>query len=294
MKQRFLIEIPEAFQTYIYENNRKVIPSSAAITVYRPGSGEKLKDNAAMAVGSDGLLSYELSATDNGIAGTDYKAVVCYSLNSKTYYTTLFYDVVRSRLSKVVTDDDVINELPQIKDNGWKVRGTVKGGSNNTIVDAELKRYEDGYFTGGLAYSVELNETREITGFTSSTGTVATTPFSSAVTAGNYILTRSYSTEIQRAFEKIEERIAGLGKRPHLVLDPYDLREAHIYMSVAEVCKGLAASSGDLWWDMWKEYEKKGDTAFGSINFKYDYSEDGFISGGENSAGPGIRRAARG
>ena len=46
-----------------------------------------------------------------------------------------------------------MNELPQLKDNGWRVHGTADSGSTTTLIDAELKRYEDDYFTGGLAYS---------------------------------------------------------------------------------------------------------------------------------------------
>lgn len=282
MKQQFLINTQDSFQTYIYENNRKIIPASALATIYKPGGNAKLVDGLPMAIGADGLLSYELSASDNASVGVNYKAVIAYVYNSKTYYATLFYDVVRSRLQKVITDEDIINELPQLRDNGWKVSGTAESGTDSTIVDTELKRYEDDYFTGGTAYSTDKDEKREVTGFASSTGTVTVSAFSSAVAAGEkYILTRSFSKEIQRAFEKIEEKFVRLGKRPHLVLDPYDLREAHIYYSVAEACKGFVTESENIWWQLWKEYEKKAEDTFGSLELKYDFSNDGYIAGGE-------------
>lgn len=282
MKQQFIKDTADSFKTYIYENNRKVVPVSAFITIYKPGGSALLVENGAMAVAADGLLSYALGAPDNSAAGENYKAVVTYQHNSKSWYITLFYDVVNARLTSVITDDDITAELPQLKDNGWKVRGTALSGSATTIVDPGLKRYEDDYFTGGLAYSPAKDETREITGFASATGTVTTVDFSAPVAAGEkYTLTRSYSRETQRAFEKMEDMLVRLGKRPHLVLDPYDLREAHIYLSVSEVCRGMATGSDDFWWDMWKEYEKKAGEAFGSINFKYDSSGDGYIASGE-------------
>lgn len=294
MKQQFLKNTPDTFQTYIYENNRKIVPSSALLTVYKPGGDATLVNGAAMAVGADGLLSYSLSASDNASIGVNYKAVVSYVYNAKTYYATLFYDVVNAKLSKVVTDEDAITELPQLKDNSWTVRGTAKNGTVTTIVDQDLTRYEDGYFTGGVAYSAAKDEKREITGFVSSTGTVTTEAFSSTISAGErYILSRSFSREIQRAFEKIEEKLVRLGKRPELVLDPYDLREAHIYFSVAEACKGLITGNNTFWWEMWKEYEKKAEEAFAEINFKYDSSSDGYISGAESEVKFGTLGACR-
>lgn len=294
MKQQLLAGTAGAFKIYVYEYNQKIVPSSASLTVYKPGGDVKLVDNASMTVGPDGLLSYGLTAEDNSTADMNYKADITYVCGADTYYTTHFYDVVKSRLVKVVVDDDVVAELPQLKDNGWRVRGTAEGGSAATIVDSELKRYEDDYFTGGLAYSLDKDESREITDFVSATGTVTTANFSAAVAAGDkYILTRSYSREIQRAFEKIEEKLIRLGKRPELVLDPYDLREVHIYYSVAEVCKGLITGDESFWWEMWKSYEKKADEIFGAVNFKYDASSDGYITGGEESARVGVIRVGR-
>lgn len=224
MKQQFIVNTADTFKTCIYENNRVIMPGSALITVWGPG-GNKLIDNAVMSVGSDGLLSFNLSQVDNEYAGLNYRAVIAYAYNDSVSYATLFYDVVNSKLLKVVTDEDVVSELPQLRDNGWRERGVAEGGSASSITDSGLKRYGDDYFTGGLAYSVDKDETREIKGFASATGTVITGDFSAAVAAGEkYVLTRSFSKEIQRAFEKMTERLERMGKRPHLVLDPYDLR----------------------------------------------------------------------
>ena len=283
MRQQFLVAIAGTFETYVFENNRKAVPASATLTVYEPGSTTKLIDAAAMTVAADGLLSYALTATHNEDAGENYKAVIAYVVSGTTYYSTLFYDVVNSKLNKVITDEDIVNELPQLKDNGWKVRGTAESGATTTIVDAELKRYEDDYFTGGFAYSLDKDEEREITDFVSATGTVTTAAFSTAVTTDRYILTRSFSKEIQRAFEKLEDLLRRSGRRPQLILDPNDLREVHIIQSVAEVCKGLAKEENSVWWALWQEYDKRAYAIFKSLNLKYDESGDGVISGGEEN-----------
>ena len=211
------------------------------------------------------------------------KAVVAYVVSAVTYYTTLFYDVVNAKLHTVITDVDIVSELPQLKENGWRVNGTAESGSATSIVNSELTHYGDDYFTGGLAFSIDKDETREITDFVGSTGTVTTLAFSSSVSTDKYVLTRSYTSEIERAFEKLEAMLASKGMRPHLILDPYDLREVHIYLSVAEVLKGFVIEEDSSWWRLWKEYELKGVESFKSINFKYDTSADGFIATSEES-----------
>ena len=57
MRQQFLVDTAETFQTYVYENNRKIVPASATLTVYKPGSTDKFINAAVMTIGSDGLLS---------------------------------------------------------------------------------------------------------------------------------------------------------------------------------------------------------------------------------------------
>lgn len=279
MKQQFLADIVDTFRTYIYEHNRKVVPTSATLTVYKPGSTTKLIDAAAMTVAGDGLLSYALTAVHNDVAGENYKCVIAYVISGTTYYTTIFYDVVNSKLAAVITDDDLIAELPQIKDRNYRVHGTASGGSTTTIVSMELSYYVDDYFTGGLATNLTNEQTREITDFVSSTGTVTTATFATANAAGNkYMLQRSFTREINRAFEKIEEELTKKGKRAYLVLDPNDLRGTHILFAVAEVCKGMTTEGeGSYWWEMWKDYEKKAMESFSSLNFKYDSSGDGIF-----------------
>lgn len=293
MKQQFLADTIDSFRTYIYESNLKAVPESAYVRIFMPG-GALLVARSAMNIGADGLLSYELSAAANSKPGLDYKAEVEYSIDSKTHYAVLFYDVVRSRLAKVITDDDIFSELPQLSDRGWSVSGTAEGGSATTIVDSRLKRYGDGYFTGGVAVCPSKGETREIRDFDAASGTLTTEAFSSSVASGEkYSLTRSFSREIQRAFEKLEDELKRLGKRPHLVLDSQDLREAHIYLSVAEACKGLASENKGIWWELWKEYEGKAVRAYSGLRLKYDYSGDGSINGAEAELAFGSLKAGR-
>lgn len=294
MRQQFLLDTAETFQAYVYENNRKLVPDSAIITVTSPGGDTAIVSAQAMTVQADGRLDYDLTADSNDTADDNYKAIIAYVSGGTTFTITLFYDVVISKLVKVITDEDIVAELPQLRDNGWRVFGTSESGSTTTIIDADLVQFSDDYFTGGLAYSITQDETREITDFVSSTGTVTTIAFGSSAETDKYVLTQAYTKEIQRAFEKIEDLLIRKGRRPHLILDPQDLREVHIIMSVTEICKGLVRGDTDgVWWDFMTKYDKLGFSMFNSITFKYDESEDGVISDEEEEGGF-TRRLGRG
>ena len=282
MKQNFLLDIAETFKTYIFEDNQRIVPTSAVITIFKPGGTTELVSGAGMSVAADGLLSYALTADDNNTADENYRAVVSY-VSGATFHATIFYDVVRSKLHKVIVDEDVVNELPQLRDNGWRKHGTAESGSETTIVDSNLNHFPDDHFTGGLAYSIDKDETRQITNFVGSTGTVTTSAFSGAIATDKYILTRSYTKEIQRAFEKIEELLVSAGRRPDLILDSGDLRGVHILFATAEVCKGMVTEDAGMWFEFMSRYENKADKAFNKLNLKYDDSDDGVISEPEES-----------
>lgn len=284
IRQQMLVNQTSSFQAFVFESNQKVVPDSARLTIFKPGGSTELVSDQAMSVTPDGLLTYNLTADDNGTVDGNYKAVILYVVSGTTFTAVLFYDVVHSKLVKVITDEDVVSELPQLRTlNGWRINGTASSGTTTTIVDLNLTVYEDDHFTGGTAYSIDKGETRAITDFGQVTGTVTTEAFSGAISTDKYVLTRSYTKEIQRAFDKLEERLRAMGRRSHLILDPYDLREVHIYMSVAEITKGLAVEEESLWWEFWKSYDKLAGKTLKALNFKYDQSEDGFLAGSEEA-----------
>lgn len=296
MKQQFIIDVAGSFQTYIYGDNKKVVPTSANITVSLPGSVTELVAQTAMTVASDGLLSYDLTTANNSLADENYKVVIDYLVGAETFYVTLYYDVVNSKIHIVITDVDVVNEFPQFRGAGWRTNGTAQSGSTTTLVDAELsgERYPDDYFTGGTLHSIDRDETRFVEDFSSATGTVTTEAFTGAIATDKYVLTKSYTTEIKRAFEKIEDLLNRSGRRPHLIIDSGDLREVHLTYAIAQVALGMSTEKDDFWWSTWKEYKNLGYAIFQDLNLKYDESGDGNISEVEEDVGFTPKKSVRG
>ena len=279
MNQQFIEGVADTFNQDIYQYNLKIVPTSATITIYKPGSTEKVVDGVAMAVAVDGRLSYDLTTTHTETADLNYKVEISYSYNAITYPIVAFFDVVKVRLSKVITDQDIVDELPQLKDNGWRVHGDAESGSATTIVDTNLKRYPDDYFAGGIAYSFDKDEERKIEDFVASTGTVTVVAFTGPIVTDKYVLTQPYTREINSAWDELWDDLVSNGLKPHLILDSQDLRAVHISYTVRNICRGLSRDGeGTFWWEMWKSYEKTARYAFKSLHVKYDESEDGYIS----------------
>lgn len=293
-RQKFIVDTASTFQTYIYEDGLKIVPTSATITVNKPNSEDDLITAQAMTVGGDGLLSYALTSGNNDTLDKNYQAVISYVVDAVTFEAVVYYDVVNHKLQYVITDDDLMKELPQISEQGYREYGTATSGSATTIVDLELQRFADNYFNGGLAVDLDNEEKREITNFVSSTGTVTTTTFSNAISTNKYMLVRSYTREIETAFDKIKSMIKMDGQNPEQFTDGDDLKLVHIYLSVAEVCKSFSTATESYWWDLWQKYETKGEKLFDSIEYKYDDNNDGIISSGEEGFSNRVRTTGRG
>lgn len=280
-KQEFLADTAGTFQLYVYEGNQKVVPTGATITVYSPFTADDIISAQAMTVDSDGLLNYALTTTHNADIEDNFQATISYVVGGVTFQATAFYDVVYFILASVITDDDVVQELPQITEKGYTEYGTATSGSTTTIVDLNLSRYPNDYFNGGLAESFTQGEKRLITDFASSTGTITVEAFSGAVVTDKFMLRRSYTREIERALDKIRDRIRKKGLKHNLILDGSDLRSVHLYQTIAEICKSFVVARDDVWWNFMEKFDEMADAEFRDFKFKYDNDEGGVLDSSE-------------
>jgi hypothetical protein len=282
MNQAFLIDRASTFSTYVYEDNQIIIPDSATITIRKPNTTVELITAQAMTVEADGELTFALTAGNNDTADMSYQATVSYVVGSVTEDVIVYYDIVRSKLRQVITNDDIRRELPSIKGKEWKALGTVISGSTTTIVDLNLSHYEDDYFTGGIATNLTNNETRKITDFASSTGTVTTDTFTTTNGANEkYVLQRAFTDEIDNAWEKLISMLRESGKFHNLILDSQDLRQVHILLTCAGIARGFSNDQDEYWFAREEKYEKQFQERYKSLNLKYDASDDGVTSSGE-------------
>ena len=287
MKQQVLYQKTDTLRLTIYSGNRASIPSSALITLYKTDGNTVLQTQTSASVNSTtGEMTYSLTTTHTATLGLNYKAVWQYVISGTTYYETQLFDVVRSILSIPITDDDLYAELPSLRKANVQDTGTVISATTNTIVDTKKRKESDDYWKGGIIETLSgtgSGQTRDITGFTQSTGTVsvspnwATTPDSTTT----YRIVKSWTTAIETGFEKIEQMLYNKGKRDALILEASQIKVPLVYLVIHTICIDLMTETDDKWDLLQKLYADKFEKSFTGLTLDYDEDESGGVQGQE-------------
>jgi hypothetical protein len=287
MKQEFLKDVADTIRVTVYQNNRPIVPSSATITLYKAGSTSELQASTAATVdATTGELTYALTATHTAAIGTNYKAKWAYVVGATTYYEEQLFDVVLSKLSIPIIDDDLFNELDSLRDVNIQASGTATAGATGTLTDTNNRKESDDYWTGGkieIMNGTGANQVRDITDFVQSTSVIsvspnwATTPDTTSV----YRVIRGYTKKIQQSFDKICQMIYNKGNRPALIIESSQIKVAMIYLTVHFICLDLMKDEGDKWDRLSTRYWDLFSTEFGQMKLDYDVDESGTITGDE-------------
>lgn len=272
-----------------YSNGVAVVPSAALVTVYKPG-GSALVAQTAAAVGSDGEMTYTLSAANNADHDVNYKVEWEYTVNSVVYYEQQLYDVVKSKLSIPITDEDLTDELNSLKDVNQQATGTATAGSSSTLTDTNGLKEDDDYWNGGMIEILSgtgAGQVRDITDFVQSTSVVSVTPNWSTTpdTTSVYRIVKSFSAKIAQAFEKFEFMLYSKGKRSHLILESSQIRVPLIFLTIKNICMDLTDEEGDKWDRLAAEYSDAFKQAFSEMKLEYDKDESGTIDEEEEQRG---------
>lgn len=289
MKQQFLEDKTGTIRLTIYDNNRPLIPSSAKITLYKP-AGSDLQAQATATVDADtGEMTYALTTTHTADKGLNFKAVWEYVYNGVTYYETQLFDVVKSILSIPITDDDLYDELESLHEANKQQTGTATAATASTLVDTTRRKEDDDYWKGGIVEIIAgtgVGQRRDITGFTSSTSTMAVTPnwATTPDTTSVYRVVKSFTNKIKSSFEKIEGMLYNKGKRHELILESSQIKMALIYLAIHFIALDLMDNADDYWTRIADIYWKKFENEFSSMHLEYDEDESGAIDDEEKQA----------
>lgn len=291
MKQQFREDTAGTIRLTIYADNRVVTPDSVNITIYKPDGAVLQAQTAATIDGTTSELQYSLTSTHTADKGLNYKAVWDYVYDSKTYYETQLFDVVKSVLSVPITDDDLFAELPALRRVTEQSTGTATAGAAGSLTDTTNRLKEaDDYWKGGvieILAGTGAGQSRDVTGSTQSTGVLTVSPnwTTNPSTDSTYRVVRSYTTAIRHAFNKLETMLYNKGKRHSLILESSQIEFPLIYLTLHTVCLDLMDAEGDKWSILADKYAEKFSDAFGQMRVEYDEDESGFIQGDEKQAG---------
>jgi hypothetical protein len=286
MKQQFLEGKTNTIRLTVYDNNVAIVPTSAKVTLYKPTGGTALQAQADATVSATtGEMTYSLTATHTATKDLNYKAVWEYVYSSVTYYETQLFDVVKSILSIPITDNDLYNELDSLKKGNNQAKGTAGSATTSTLVDTKRKE-DDNFWKGGVLEIISgtgIGQTRDITAFAQSTGTITVTPafVTTPDTTSIYRVVKSFSPKIKQSFEKIEDMLYSKGKRHELILESSQIKFLLIYLTIHFICLDWMDEENDKWSRLAEIYEKKFTDSFNVLKLEYDEDESGFIEGGE-------------
>lgn len=297
MKQQFLKAVADTIRLTVYDNNRPQIPASGTVALYKPDGGVLQTATAVSVDGTSGEMTYALTATHTADKGLNFKAVFAYVISGVTYYQTQLFDVVLSKLSIPITDDDLYNELETLRKGNYQDTQTATGGSASTLADTK-RREADNFWKGGtisILSGTGANQQRDITAFALSNGIFTISPNwgTSPDNTSKYLAIRSFTKKIESAFEAFSTMIYNKGKRHSLILESTQITRPLIYLTIHMIALDLMDEVDDKWDRLSITYKEKFDNAFNTMKLDYDEDESGAITGEEEQQGPSEVRIGR-
>ncbi|MFQ5674127.1 MAG: hypothetical protein ACE5G9_13670 [Nitrospinales bacterium] len=268
----------------IYEDNRTIVPVSPTITLKKPDQSDfpVAVVEQAMTVAGGGAVSYTMPTANTGQLLENCTGTIHYVFDSVAYQFGFLFDIVRSRLEMVITDEDLFDEFPGLRESGYRQIGAASAaGTVSTLVDTAQLIQPDDFWTGGAVEFPASGERRSVTDFDSATATLSFAPALAVATApgSKYIVSRSFRKERARAFQDIIERLRNAGRRAALIVDSHQLRTAHILLTLAKIFRGFVNS--ETYRQLSRDYAEMYDRLFQELRLDYDANEDGAINDSE-------------
>ena len=271
--------------TFTYEKIRSDLPqliTEATIAIYN-ADGEEMLAETDMSVAINVAtynVDFSVDPTDlEWSLGQNYKVV--YVIDGETI--VYFFNIVNYPFINPVNDQDLITENPIVKKGVWEVKGQADSGTVDTIIDTERTEVNE-YWYGGIIDILPLDDADQVTSHrvTDYDNTINTLTFeparATAITTENYVLRRSYQSQINLAGEKVVEDLNKNAKRAYLLIDSTQCKRLVIYKFFETYFQALREAEGDKNDLQFKYYSEKYASELNNLKVDYDEDEDGDIT----------------
>ena len=283
----------EVSKDYTFENKKygvdgQLIPSSGTYEIF-DNSGSS-KQSGSLAIDSLGTMTATFLTANNGTKLPNFKYSFSYVIGSDTISDNLLFDVVETPLINNITDKDLFNYVPVLRNAIFSQSGTCSAaGTVSTLIDTSLNvdaRDWDGA-RGEVKDGSRLADFR-VNNYDRLTGTLTFSPSltNATIIDQTYSLRESYDGRIDEAFNLTRIDIRNKVPTTAGYIDSNVLNNLITYKALTIICSSNREIEGDKW-DLWsKEYSMMYIEYLQKLSDAYDTDQDGNISSVENSDRP--------
>jgi len=281
MRTEFLQDIGGTLTHKKYLDNVQAIPSLATIVITTSGGADMPIPviGAACSIDGYGTMSFAVVAGNCTDLGLTFIATWTFTISGVSYTERTYFDVVKNKLEIIITDDDLEKEYAALRDLKYREAGIISELSTSTlgneIIDSQSFKgtpiYKGGYIK--ILSGACQNYTAKIIDYDSETGIFELSKILPGIPAigDDFIVYKSYTDEIERAFEEITDWLRNAGHRPALIIDDTQIREIHINLAISKVLM----NAGTQYQAAQQSFYNKYLSLRGELKLDYDTDETG-------------------
>jgi hypothetical protein len=294
-KQEIIKSTSGTIQCEFIIDGVRVVPTSATVTIVSP-TGLDLTTpvtDAACTISTYGIVSYTLAAGNTGTAAEGYMATFTAVIDTVNNYQRVIFDIVVSSLRPILTFEDLLKENPMLAKEAFQTRGTVTatidtGYSKTKFIDTEVNTGEElpSQYVGWVIEMLTGSNAgwwSLVTAYSAGTFTLKKTAVYNFTIGDEYRLQNRYANEIERAWEKLIERLRAKGRKASLIMDSTELKEAHMLCTLSMIMLGMGRM------EHYQIYQAQYNLTVENLRLTYDDERLGAVSTANQSVLSSVR-----
>lgn len=239
-----------ALEWRVYDYAIQAVPSMATVSVF-DNTGTAVVDGASASIDADGTITYTIAGTDIPSPRSNYRVELAYVISGSTHYINELFDVVKTPIQNITTDDDLYVYVPELRDKLTTYEGSATSeltGSPNTLRSTNI-RYITEALQGGyveIYLDTEMLK-RLVVSVDKSNGDIVFDPaHTTDIPQGTrYALRGSYTNAIKAAFEEVRQVVRNRAKTASAYIDSYVIQRAVVYRAIAIIAAAYVEETDD-------------------------------------------------
>jgi hypothetical protein len=294
VKREYQVDKAHTFTWSFYTRDIQDVPSYATVSI--ADNGGSVLSSGSGSIDSTGTISYIFSAVANSIEGRNFRLTLTYTVSGVETVRHYLFDVVLTPLVCDVTDEDLFQYVPELRNKIKDTDGTATSAGTTVTIYSDLLKNDGRSFKGGrisIFQSDTLRHDAKITDFSS--GTVTFTPATTtAIASGTpYTIRPSFQTIIDTAFDQhiirdVRSKMTAYTGTAAQYIDASAVHNLTIFKALEIYCFSQSEEDNDKWSRRANEFREQYKTSLSGLSEPYDKDEDGQISDAEDGDRPNM------